>query len=369
MKFIPIANPQISEEEAKAVYQIVKKGWISMGKNVRKLESKIENFLNVKNAILFNNGTSSLNAALIALDIGPGDEVIVPTLSYISSANVILYCGATPVFCEADPRTFNTDWEKIKNKITKKTKAIMTVDLKGMSVDYDEIKKKLKKYKIPLIADSAESFGAKYKNKFIGNQFPMHSFSFFANKNMTMGEGGLITCENQNLAKKIRIIRNQGQDGRYNHVLLGNNFRPTDYAAAIGLVQLTKINKVLDEKEKIAKIYNKAFKDSKNIETPYVPKYATRHSWYMYCLKLKKKSLRNKFIKYLQKNEIDTRLSFPPIHLQPYYKKKFKYKKDSFPISEETFNSFVDIPCWMGMSKKQIFYIIKKINEFFKKHG
>ncbi len=364
MKYIPIANPQISTQEAKAVYNIVKKGWISMGKNVRKMEENIEKYLKVKNAILFNNGTSSLHAALLAKNIGPGDEVILPTLSYISSANVVLYCGATPVFCESDPYTFNTDWEKINSKITKKTKAIMTVDLKGMPVDYDKIKKKLKK-KIFLISDSAEAFGSKYKNKFVGSQFPIHSFSFFANKNMTMGEGGLVTCENSELAKKIRIIRNQGQDKRYNHIMLGNNFRPTDYAAAIGIVQLKKIDKVLNEKNKIAKRYNEAFKKSKNLEIPFLPNFVSRHSWYMYCLKLKKGNLRNKFVKYLNKNKIDTRLSFPPIHLQPYYKKKFKYKKNDFPISESTFESFVDIPCWMGMTNKQIEYIIKKINDFF----
>ena len=243
----------------------------------------------------------------------------------------------------------------------------MTVDLKGMPVDYDLIKKKINK-RIFLISDSAEAFGSKYKKKFVGSQFPIHSFSFFANKNMTMGEGGLITCENPELAKKIRIIRNQGQDRRYNHIMLGNNFRPTDYAAAIGMVQLKKIDKVLIEKNRIAQVYNRAFKNSKHLEIPYLPNFVSRHSWYMYCLKLKKPKLRNKLVEYLNKNNIDTRLSFPPIHLQPYYKKKFKYKKNDFPESEKTFESFVDIPCWMGMNNKQIKYVIKKIRSFFNKY-
>jgi perosamine synthetase len=365
MKFIPIANPQISEVEAKAVYKVVKKGWISMGKNVQNLEEKIEKFLNVKNAILFNNGTSSLHAALLAYDVKLGDEVIVPTLSYISSANVVLYCGAKPIFCDSDEMTFNTDAEKIISKITKKTKAIITTDLKGMPVDFFDIKKKLKKYNIPLISDSAESFGADYKNDKVGKQFDIHSFSFFANKNITMGEGGLITCQNSSLAKKIRIIRNQGQNRRYNHILLGNNFRPTDYAAAIGIEQLKKIDKVINEKNKIADYYNK-FLDRNNIDIPFIPKYVTRHSWYMYCIKLKKTSLRNKFLKYLHKNKIDTRLSFPPIHLQPLYKKKFSLKSNIFPSSKRAFDAFVDIPCWFGMKQSQIKYIVNKINNFFK---
>lgn len=365
MNLIPIANPQIGELEAKAVYKIVKQGWISMGKNVSLFENKIKKYLKVKNAVLFNNGTSSLHAALLAYNIGPGDEVIVPTLSYISSANAILYCGAKPVFCESDPLTFNVTANDILKKITKKTKAIMTVDLKGMPVDFDDIKKKLMKYKIPLISDSAESFGAKYKEQKVGNQFEIHSFSFFANKNITMGEGGLITCENNALAKKIRIIRNQGQSKRYNHIIIGNNFRPTDYAAAIGIEQLKKIDSVINEKNKIAKLYNFKFKEIINIKTPYVPKYVSRHSWYMYCLRLTNKQIRNSFLKFLKESKIDFRLSFPPIHLQPIYKKIFKYKKNDFPISEKIFDTFVDIPCWKGMTNSQIEYITEKIIYFF----
>ena len=364
MNFIPIANPQISEKEAKSVYKVVKNGWISMGKNVENLERRIEEYLGVKHAILFNNGTSSLHASLLAYDIKYGDEVIVPTLSYISTANAVLYCGAKPIFCDSDDTTFNTDAEKIIKKITKKTKAIITVDLKGMPLDFDDINEKLKKYNIPIISDSAESFGADYKFKKVGSQFNIHSFSFFANKNITMGEGGLITCKNNALAKKIRIIRNQGQDRRYNHILLGNNFRPTDYAAAIGIEQLKKTDRVINGKNRIAKFYNK-FLDKKNFDVPFVPSYVTKHSWYMYCIKLKKPSLRNRFLKYLKKNKIDTRLSFPPIHLQPLYKKKYSYKKNSFPLSQRAYESFVDIPCWFGMKEYQVKYIIKKINNFF----
>ena len=321
-KFLPMANPDIGLTEAKAAFKVIKNGWITMGKIVNKFEKKIENLLNVKHAIFVNNGTSALHCVLLALRIGKGDEVIVPTLSYISSANSILYCGAKPIFCESDPRTFNVTAESIEKKITKKTKAIMSVDLKGQPVDFDEIKAISKKYKIPLISDSAESFGAKYKNKFVGKQAFVHTFSFFANKNITMGEGGLITTQNDKFAKLLRIIRNQGQNYRYNHVELGNNFRPTDYAAAIGIEQIKKINKVINEKSKIAEFYSKNFKDLNNIFPPYVPSYASRPSWYMYTINFKNKKIRNKVMKALKINNIDTRLSFPPIHLQPFYKKK-----------------------------------------------
>jgi len=364
MKFIPVANPDVGILEARKVYEIIKKGWISMGGEVSKMESEASKLLKNNNTILFNNGTSCLHAALLALDIKKGDEVIVPTLSYISSANAILYVGAKPVFCDSEIYTFNTNFEMIEKKITKKTKAIITVDLKGMPVDFDNISKKLKKYNIPLISDSAESFGAMYKNKMVGNQFDIHTFSFFANKNITMGEGGLVTCKSKKIYEKLKMIRNQGQEARYKHTILGNNFRPTDYAAGIGRVQLKKLNKVLLKKDIIAKKYNKAFKDMKNIKIPLVPKYVTKHSWYNYCIILKSPKLKKDFKKYLINQKIDFRESFPPIHLQPLYKKIYK-KKLKLNNSSYTFDRFIDLPIWSNMSNSQINYIIKKIKNFF----
>ena len=163
-------------------------------------EKNISKVCGTKYAVGLNSGTDALTLGLILLGVRKGDEVIVPTLSYISSGNSILYCGAKPVFCESDPKTFNTTSELIEKKITKKTKAIMTVDLKGLPVDFKKINLIAKKYKIPLISDSAESFGALYENKFVGSQAFAHTFSFFANKNITMGEGGLITTQNDNFA-------------------------------------------------------------------------------------------------------------------------------------------------------------------------
>ncbi len=367
MKVIPVANPDISEKEALAAYNVIKRGWISMGKEVSRMEKELSKILENEFVLLFNNGTSCLHAALLALNIKKGDEVIVPSLSYISSANAILYVGATPVFCDSDPNTFNTTAPMIEKKITKKTKAIMTVDLKGMPIDYDEIKKKLNKYKIPFISDSAESFGSVYKNLIVGNQFDIHTFSFFANKNITMGEGGLISCKSKKIFDRIKIIRNQGQTTRYNHVMLGNNFRPTDYAAAIGRVQLKKLNKVLKKKNQIATIYNNSFKNIKKLQIPFIPHYVSKHSWYNYCIKLKNHKLKNELKKFLQKNKIDFRESFPPIHNQPFYK-KMHTKRTNLKNCERAFDCFIDLPIWSNLSKNQINYIIKKINYFFKKY-
>ena len=169
-KFIPVANPTVNIEEAKAVFNQVKSGWISMGKKVQEFENKVEKYIKVKNAIAMNNGTSALDALLTALNINEKDEVIIPSLTYISTANVVAYKKAKLVLCDSDPRTFNIDEKSLLKKISRKTKLIIVTDMKGMPVNYDFYKKLSKKLKIPIIADSAESFGAKYKNKMIGTQ-------------------------------------------------------------------------------------------------------------------------------------------------------------------------------------------------------
>ncbi len=361
--FIPISNTYIGEEETQAVFDVAKSGWISMGKKVEEFEETAAEYLGVKHAIAFNNGTSSLHTGLLALGVKEGDEVLVPTLSYISSANSILYCGATPVFLESDPQTFNVTAEEIEKKITDKTTSIMTVDLKGMPVDFDAINAVAEKHNIPILSDSAESFGAKYKNMLVGSQCLAHSFSFFANKNITMGEGGLIATNDHAVKEMCRIVRNQGQSERYKHVIIGNNYRLTDLTAAFGVEQLKRVEWIMEEKNRIAAYYNEAFADHPLIATPYLPSYVSRHSWYMYCLILDKSVDRDVAVVNLKELGVDSRLSFPPIHLQPVYREKFGYREDDFPISEATFNTFIDIPCWPNMTQAQMKRVVSAVKQ------
>ncbi len=366
MKFIPIANPKMSEDEAEAAYNVIKSGWISMGKKVEEFENNIAEYLNVNHAIVMNNGTSTLNASLLALDIKPEDEIIVPSLTYISSANVVEYLGAKLILCDNSFNTFNVEVEHIKSKITKKTKAFMTVDLKGLPIDYDRFVELSNATGIPFIADSAESFGSIYRGKKVGGQALIHSFSFFANKNMTTGEGGVCVTNSEELANKLRIIRNQGQEGRYNHTHLGNNFRMTDILAAIGIEQLKKIDNILDEKVKIAEFYRKNFEQSKFVKTPFVPEYVNRPSWYMYGIKVDELQ-RDELLRHLEKKNIECRLSFPPVHIQPYFKNKYNYLNDDYPIAYKSFRSFLDIPIWAGIGDEKLIYIINEINGFLSK--
>jgi len=360
MDFIPIANTYIGDEEAKAVYDVVKSGWISMGKKVQAFESMVCDYTGAKYALAMNNGTSTLHAILVALGIGPGDEVILPTLTYISSANVVLYQGATPVLCESDPRTFNVEPEYIKAKITNKTKAFITVDLKGMPVDFDAFNALSQETGIPFISDSAESLGSIYKGKKVGNQALVHSFSFFANKNITTGEGGMITTNDDELYKKLVIVRNQGQEGRYNHTMLGNNYRMPDILAAFGMEQFKRVDWLMTEKEKLAQYYTEAFSKIPEVTPPFLPSYVDRPSWYMYSIKVDADQ-RDDLISDLHKNNIDTRLSFPPVHIQPYYKERFGYQQEDWPMAYKTFREFIDIPIWIGMGKERQDYVVKVI--------
>lgn len=359
MTFIPIACPRIGEDEAKAVYDVVKSGWISMGKKVQEFERMACDYTGAKHAVAMNNGTSTLHATLVALGVGPGDEVIIPSLTYISSANVILYQGATLVLCESDPLTFNVTPELIREKITSKTKAFITVDMKGLPVDFDAFRALSEETGIPFISDSAESYGAIYKGKKVGNQALVHSFSFFANKNITTGEGGMVTTNDDDLYEKLCIIRNQGQEGRYNHTWLGNNYRMTDVLAAIGVEQLKKIDTLLTEKVEIARRYTEAFSETDTVRAPFVPDYVDRPSWYMYSITVDP-ARRDQLLDHLAMKDIDTRLSFPPVHIQPYYVDRFGYAPEDIPIAMQTFSSFVDIPIWadMGMANQK-----KVINE------
>lgn len=363
---IPVADTYIGEEEANAVSEVVRSRWLSKGKKVEEFENNFKAYVNTKHAIAVNNGTAALHAALISTGIKQGDEVIIPNITFISTANVVLYEKAIPIIAEVNPKTYNIEADDIEKLITTKTKAVIIVDMNGMPVDYDSIIELCKKHSIQLIADSAESLGAAYKNRKVGSIAPIHIFSFFPNKNITTGEGGMITTNDDKTAEKIRMIINQGQDYRYHHIILGYNYRMTDIQAAIGIEQLKRINWIISEKQNIADKYNQALLGNDEIEIPFIPKYVTQHAWYMYPISLKTKN-RDEINRKLNEAGVETRLSFPPIHTQPYYKTTFGYSENSFPVSLNAWKNLIDIPIWVGIGDENQKYIIKTINQLCNK--
>lgn len=359
---IPVANTNIGEEEANQVYKTIKSGWISMGKKVARFEKDFAKFVNAKYAIAVNSGTAALHLALIAMEIKEKDEVLVPDITFASTAKVVLYENAVPILVECDPETYNIDLDDAKKKISQKTKAIISVDMNGMPVDYDKVSKFAKKYGLKFISDSAESLGATYKNRQVGSIAPIHAFSFFPNKNLTTGEGGMITLNDCSKYEYIKKLRTMGQLERYNHIYLGYNYRMTDIAAVIGIEQLKKVKKNVRFKQKLAEKYDLAFKNNIYLKTPFIPKYVTQHAWYSYTISLDEKLFRDKIRQNLMKNGIETRVSFPPLHGQPFMSEYISSKNRFLPKSENAWKKLINIPIWNGLSNEEQSYVITNIN-------
>ena len=354
---IPIANVTLGEEEARAVAEVVRSGRLSAGPKVAEFEAAFCEYTGARNAIAVVNGTAALHVALAALDIKPADEVITPSLTFISTANTVLYQGATPVLCECDPDTYNVTADNLRACVTERTRAIIPVEMNGMPVDYDAILAFAEDAGLAVILDSAESLGASYRGRLIGAISPIHMFSFFPNKIITTGEGGMITTSDDDLAALMRIILNQGQTHRYNHVCLGYNYRMTELQAALGVEQMRRIDFRIEEKNRIAKFYNEAFAEVDGIDAPFVPAYVTQHGWYMYSVRVAAEK-RDAVVNELRENGIDVRLSFPPVHSQPYYQERFRFPAGYLPVTTRAWSQKIDIPAWPGMSDGELTAVI-----------
>ena len=289
--------------------------------------------------------------------------MLVPDITFISTANVVLYERAKPILVECDPQTYNISLEDAERRLTSKTRAIILVDMNGLPVDYDRALAFATKHGLEVVADSAESLGAVYKGRYVGSIAPVHVFSFFPNKNITTGEGGMITTEDSQQADLLRQLRNQGQDYRYHHIHLGYNYRMIDLLAVFGLEQLKRIDRILTEKEKIVARYNGAFGKDSDIRPPVVPNYVDRHAWYMYAVSLRDGLKRDEIVANLKARGVDTRLSFPPIHIQPYYQAQYGYTQESYPISIKAWKQLIDLPIWVGLTEKDQTYVVECLKD------
>ncbi|USK78064.1 DegT/DnrJ/EryC1/StrS family aminotransferase [Peribacillus frigoritolerans] len=359
---IPLVNPQFNGNEKKYVLDCIDSTWISSnGKYINEFEKKFAEFCGTKYGITCANGTVALHLALLAHNVGPGDEVIVPTLTYIATANAVTYCGGRPVFVDSEPQTWNIDPNRIEEKITKKTKGIIVVHLYGHPVDMDPIMVLAKKYSLFVIEDAAEAHGAKYKNQTSGSIGDTGCFSFFGNKLMTTGEGGMITTNDNELNQKMRLLRGQGMDPnkRYWFPIVGYNYRMTNVQAAIGLGQLEKITFHLKKRREIVRLYNKHFQNHLDlIEVP-IEKSWAQHSFWMFSILLKAdvKVTRDSLIELLEHDGIETRPLFYPMHVLPPYKET----SSSFPIAEDIAMRGLNLPTHSMLTEENIRYIVERV--------
>jgi len=337
-----------------AVAKAIRAKHLSQGEFVQEFEKKFAKRIGVRHAAALCNGTAALHSALSAINVRPNDEVIVPSFSFIATANAVLYLGAKPVFVDIDPKTYNVDSGEIRKKITDKTKAIIVVHYAGQPADMDAINELAEDRDIFVVEDAAEAHGALYKGKRAGSLGDLACFSFYPNKNMTTGEGGMVTTDSKALIGKIRMIRSHGQDGRYHHVMLGYNYRMTDFQAALGIVQLKRLNWVIREKAEAAEYYNQKINEifGAKIEPPYVAPFST-HVYMFYSVRFKTKNMRDKAIVSLKKKGIETAVAFPPIHLQPLYKKLFGYKAGLLTVTEKVSETILSLPIYPHIRRRE----------------
>jgi len=357
---IPIASPIIGEEEIEEVVKVLKSGFIAQGPKVAEFEKEFAKFVGADFAVATSSGTTALHVSLLSCGIGEGDEVITTPFTFAATGNSILYTGARPIFVDIDPDTFNMDYNKIEEAINEKTKAIMPVQLYGQSSEMDEISKIAKKHELFVIEDAAQAHGAIYKEKKVGSLGDMACFSFYPTKNMTTSEGGIITTNNEELSEKSRMIRAHGESKRYEHAILGYNFRMTDIAAAIGLAQLKKIEKFNNQRIANANYLTEELKPVEGIITPKKLDY-NKHVYHQYTIKVTQ-GKRDDWVKLLNDNGIGTGIHYPiPIYKQELYI-ELGYD-DNLENTEKAANSVISLPVHPSLTKKDLESIVNVLTE------
>jgi len=358
---IPVARPAIGQDEISAVTAVLESGMLAAGERVAEFEKKFADYCGTTHAVAINNGTAALHAALLAADIGFGDEVIVPSFSFFATASAVSMTGAKPIFVDVNEQTFGIDPAQVEGSVTPKTKAVIGVHLFGQPFDIPGIQHVCESHNLTLIEDAAQAHGAMYNGEKTGGFGQFGCFSFYATKNMTTGEGGMVTTSDKAYNECLRLLINHGQSEKYLHTRLGYNYRMTDVAAAIGLVQLKKLEKFNMRRRKNAEYYDTHI-SVKGLVTPAVAQ-GMHHVYHQYVIRLTDEfpMKRADFMEYLKVKGIGTAVHYPiPIHHQPVYARA--NEPDSCPISTSLATSVLSIPVHPLLDQKELAYICDAIN-------
>jgi len=361
----PIVEPEIAEEELENVVEAVKSGWVSSkGNFIQEFEESFSKYVGVKYGIATSSGTAAIHLALATLGIGQGDEVIVPDLTFAATINAVIYTGAKPVIVDITPDYWCIDPIMIKKNITSHTRAIILVHLYGHPCDIDAIMEVAEKYDLYVIEDCAEAHGAEYKGRKVGSYGHISCFSFYGNKIITTGEGGMCLTNDEEITEKMRILRDHGMNPkrRYWHDIIGFNYRITNLQAALGVAQLTKINRFVEEKRRIAKTYAEELVSIKGITLHPEMSWAKCVYW-LYSILIDDRKLvmtRDNLAERLKIEGIETRNFFYPLHEMPPYK---RYARFVYPVSSSISNQGLNLPSGIRLTEEDIVYIARKINK------
>ncbi len=361
---IPIYQPTLDGNEKKYVMECLDSTWISSkGDFISKFENEFRDYIGVEHANTVSNGTVALHLALVTLGIGPGDEVIVPSFTYIASVSTIVLTGATPVFVDSLPTSWQMDPEDVLRKITPQTKAIMVVHLYGHPCEMDAITKIARERNIFILEDCAEAFGSKYKGKHVGTFGDLSTFSFYGNKTITTGEGGMVVTNDETLYDRAYHLKMHGlaKYREYWHDVIGFNYRMTNICAAIGLAQLEKANEKIVKKRQLVEWYNEGFKSLP--VSPHGEYGDVYHSYWMYSITVETPAIREELREYLKSNGIETRPTFFPVHTMPMFSQKFQ----KLPVAEYLGWHGINLPSWPGLSRTNIETIVNTISDFYAK--
>ena len=371
---IPIAKPYFGPEEKQAVIEPLNTGWVVQGPKVQEFENMVARVIGVEHAIAVSSCTTALHLALVGLVIGIGDEVIVPSFTYVATANAIEYAGATPVFCDIDLDTFNIDVKQIESKITDKTKAIIPVHLFGLSADMNPIMKLAEKYGLKIIEDAACALAAQYEGRAAGGIGDVGCFSFHPRKIITTGEGGMLITNNSNLAERLRALRSHGatisdlarhKKGGFllpEFNLLGYNYRMTDLQGAIGVEQMKKLDWIIENRIRLAQRYDEMLEDIDWLKIPYVPP-NSKHTYQSYVTLVTENSplSRNDIMQKLEDAGVSTRQGTHAVHTLGYYKQKYGFQESDFQNSLKADRQSMALPLFPQMTDEEQNYVVKGI--------
>jgi dTDP-4-amino-4,6-dideoxygalactose transaminase len=353
--------PKTGEEEAQAALEVMRKGPLTnalgQGPKVLEFEKNYAKFAGVKHAVAVNNGTAALNAALLAVGVKHGDEVIVPSFTFVATAESVVFAGAKPVFADIDPETYTLSPQDVEKAITSKTRAILPVDLYGYSADMKPLREIAEKHGLALLEDAAQAHGTTYHGKPAGSYADAACWSLYASKNITTGEGGMITTDDDKIDETLRLIRNHGEKAKYTSILMGNNYRMPELEAAIGIVQLGKLPSFVAKRRQNAQQLSTILQKSKRLKLPTETE-ANNHSWYLYTVKLVDgtEEERNLILKELKQKEIGAEAYYVnPVHTMEFYRDNFRSR--ALPETEKAAKQVFSLPVHPNVTSEQIDYI------------
>ena len=375
--FLPFAKPDIDQREIDAVSEVIASGWLTTGEKTHQFEKEFAAYVGAKHAIAVNSATAAMHLALEAIGIQSGDEVITTTMTFAATAEVVRYFNAKPVLVDVDPHTLNIDVNQIEAAITPRTKAIIPVHVAGQAADLDAVQQIADRHNLIVIEDAAHALPTSYKGKMIGSISDFTAFSFYATKPLTTGEGGMITTNNDAWADRCRIMSLHGiskdawnrytSEGNWYYEIVASGFKynMTDIAAAMGLVQLSKLEIMNQRRQEIAARYDAAFKLHPALKIPYVIPEST-HPYHLYILRLNLEALtidRNTFIQHLREANIGVSVHWIPLHMHPYYRDTYGYRPEDYPIAYAEYQRILSLPIYSAMSDEDVTDVIAAVTQ------